>query len=54
MFSLNGDLVLDGEVDRACVVTFNTSDFSPGMYFVNMSSSRSVSNSCKRLVILPH
>jgi hypothetical protein len=54
VFSLNGDLVLDGEVDRACVVTFNTSDFSPGMYFVNMSSSRSVSNSCKRLVILPH
>ena len=54
VFSLNGDLVLDGEVDRACVVTFNTSDFSPGMYFVNMSSTRSVSNSCKRLVILPH
>ena len=54
VFSLNGDLVLDGEVDRACVVTFNTSDLSSGVYFVNMSSSSSVSSSCKRLVILPH
>ena len=54
VFSLNGDLVLGGEVDRACVVTFNTSDLSPGVYFVNMSSSMGVSNSCKRLVILPN
>jgi hypothetical protein len=54
VFSLNGNIVLDGEVDRACVVTFNTSDLSPGVYFVNMSSSSSVSNSCKRLVILPN
>ena len=54
VFSLNGNIVLDGEVDRACVVTFDTSDLSPGVYFVNMGSSRSVSKSCKRLVILPN
>jgi len=54
VFSINGDLVLEGEENKACVVTFNTSDLSSGVYFVNMSSTSSVASSCKRLVILPH
>jgi hypothetical protein len=54
VFSINGDLVLEGDENKACVVTFNTSDLSSGVYFVNMSSTSSVASSCKRLVILPH
>jgi hypothetical protein len=54
VFSLNGNIVLEGKIDSAGVVTFNTSEISPGVYFVNMRSSRSVLTSSKRLVILPN
>jgi hypothetical protein len=54
VFSLNGNIVLEGKIDSAGVVTFNASEISPGVYFVNMRSSRSVLTSSKRLVILPN
>lgn len=53
LFSIDGNMLLEGAVDGAGIVTLNTSDLAPGVYLVMMSSSNRVSNSCKRLVILP-